>query len=61
MKAANIERKLFGGTCVNTGCIPTKALMAAVPSMPGIGKVPYLRTSDCAMCGRPPDMNMTGH
>ena len=26
MKVAIIERKLFGGTCVNTGCIPTKTL-----------------------------------
>jgi pyruvate/2-oxoglutarate dehydrogenase complex dihydrolipoamide dehydrogenase (E3) component len=25
---AMIERKLFGGTCVNTGCIPTKTLIA---------------------------------
>lgn len=25
---ALIERKLFGGTCVNTGCMPTKALVA---------------------------------
>ena len=24
-----IERKLFGGTCVNTGCMPTKALVAS--------------------------------
>jgi pyruvate/2-oxoglutarate dehydrogenase complex dihydrolipoamide dehydrogenase (E3) component len=23
-----IERKLFGGTCVNTGCTPTKTLIA---------------------------------
>ena len=23
MKAAIIERQRFGGTCVNTGCIPT--------------------------------------
>ncbi|MDP6475046.1 MAG: FAD-containing oxidoreductase [Alphaproteobacteria bacterium] len=29
LKAAIIERKLFGGTCVNTGCIPTKALVAS--------------------------------
>jgi pyruvate/2-oxoglutarate dehydrogenase complex dihydrolipoamide dehydrogenase (E3) component len=29
MKTAIIERKLFGGTCVNTGCIPTKALIAS--------------------------------
>jgi pyruvate/2-oxoglutarate dehydrogenase complex dihydrolipoamide dehydrogenase (E3) component len=26
---AIIERKLFGGTCVNTGCTPTKTLVAA--------------------------------
>ena len=28
MKIAVIERKLFGGTCVNTGCTPTKTLVA---------------------------------
>ncbi len=28
-KAAIIERKLFGGTCVNVGCIPTKTLVAS--------------------------------
>lgn len=28
MNVALIERKLFGGTCVNTGCMPTKALVA---------------------------------
>ncbi len=28
-KVAIIERKLFGGTCVNTGCIPTKTLIAS--------------------------------
>ena len=26
MKMAIIERKRFGGTCVNNGCIPTKTL-----------------------------------
>jgi pyruvate/2-oxoglutarate dehydrogenase complex dihydrolipoamide dehydrogenase (E3) component len=26
---ALIERKLFGGTCVNTGCMPTKTLVAS--------------------------------
>ena len=26
MKVAIVERKLFGGTCVNTGRIPTKTL-----------------------------------
>ena len=29
LKTAVIERKLFGGTCVNVGCIPTKALVAS--------------------------------
>jgi pyruvate/2-oxoglutarate dehydrogenase complex dihydrolipoamide dehydrogenase (E3) component len=29
MKVAIVERKLFGGTCVNTGCIPTKTLVAS--------------------------------
>jgi pyruvate/2-oxoglutarate dehydrogenase complex dihydrolipoamide dehydrogenase (E3) component len=29
MTVALIERKLFGGTCVNTGCIPTKTLVAS--------------------------------
>ena len=29
MTVAMIERKLFGGTCVNTGCIPTKTLVAS--------------------------------
>src|SRR5690242_14942196 len=26
---AIVERKLFGGTCVNTGCTPTKSLVAS--------------------------------
>jgi pyruvate/2-oxoglutarate dehydrogenase complex dihydrolipoamide dehydrogenase (E3) component len=29
MQVAMIERKLFGGTCVNTGCMPTKTLVAS--------------------------------
>jgi pyruvate/2-oxoglutarate dehydrogenase complex dihydrolipoamide dehydrogenase (E3) component len=29
MQVALIERKLFGGTCVNTGCMPTKTLVAS--------------------------------
>ena len=29
MKVAVIERGLFGGTCVNTGCIPTKTMVAS--------------------------------
>ena len=29
MRVAFVERKLFGGTCVNTGCTPTKTLVAS--------------------------------
>lgn len=29
MSVAVVERKLFGGTCVNTGCTPTKTLIAS--------------------------------
>jgi pyruvate/2-oxoglutarate dehydrogenase complex dihydrolipoamide dehydrogenase (E3) component len=29
MKTAIVERKRFGGTCVNNGCIPTKTLVAS--------------------------------
>jgi pyruvate/2-oxoglutarate dehydrogenase complex dihydrolipoamide dehydrogenase (E3) component len=29
MRVAVIERKNFGGTCVNTGCVPTKTLVAS--------------------------------
>ena len=29
MKAAVVERNLIGGTCVNTGCIPTKTMVAS--------------------------------
>ncbi len=29
MKVAILERELFGGTCVNTGCTPTKTLIAS--------------------------------
>jgi pyruvate/2-oxoglutarate dehydrogenase complex dihydrolipoamide dehydrogenase (E3) component len=29
MKVAVVERGAFGGTCVNTGCIPTKAMVAS--------------------------------
>ena len=36
---AIVERKLFGGTCVNTGCIPTKTLIrtAEVAAFPAAG------------------------
>ena len=29
MRVALVERQLIGGTCVNTGCMPTKALVAS--------------------------------
>src|SRR5258705_8420896 len=29
MSVAIVERHLFGGTCVNTGCIPTKTMVAS--------------------------------
>ena len=29
MKVALVERKMVGGTCVNTGCMPTKTLVAS--------------------------------
>src|SRR5687768_12490645 len=29
MTVAFVERKLYGGTCVNTGCTPTKTLVAS--------------------------------
>jgi pyruvate/2-oxoglutarate dehydrogenase complex dihydrolipoamide dehydrogenase (E3) component len=29
MSVAFVERKLFGGTCVNTGCTPTKTMIAS--------------------------------
>jgi len=29
MRVAVVERKFFGGTCVNTGCTPTKTLIAS--------------------------------
>lgn len=33
LKIAVIERQHFGGTCVNTGCVPTKALVASAHSV----------------------------
>ena len=29
VKVAVLERHLYGGTCVNVGCIPTKTLVAS--------------------------------
>ena len=32
-KTAIIERKHYGGTCVNVGCVPTKTLVASAKAM----------------------------
>jgi len=32
LKVAVIEKDLFGGTCVNVGCTPTKTLVASARS-----------------------------
>jgi len=37
-KVAVIERHLFGGTCVNTGCIPTKTLVASAKVANMVGR-----------------------
>jgi pyruvate/2-oxoglutarate dehydrogenase complex dihydrolipoamide dehydrogenase (E3) component len=34
MAVAIIERHKFGGTCMNTGCIPTKTLVASAYAAP---------------------------
>jgi pyruvate/2-oxoglutarate dehydrogenase complex dihydrolipoamide dehydrogenase (E3) component len=36
MKVAVVERGAFGGTCVNTGCIPTKTLVASAAAAQAI-------------------------
>lgn len=36
LKVAVIERKLFGGTCVNVSCIPTKTHVASARSNSGV-------------------------
>jgi pyruvate/2-oxoglutarate dehydrogenase complex dihydrolipoamide dehydrogenase (E3) component len=38
MNVAIIERKLFGGTCVNTGCTPTKSLVASAYAAHMVGR-----------------------
>ena len=52
MKTAIVERKLFGGTCVNVGCIPTKALVASARAaqpapMTPVPMTPRVRTGCC--------------
>jgi pyruvate/2-oxoglutarate dehydrogenase complex dihydrolipoamide dehydrogenase (E3) component len=38
MKVALVERALFGGTCVNTGCTPTKTLVASAYAAHLVGR-----------------------
>jgi pyruvate/2-oxoglutarate dehydrogenase complex dihydrolipoamide dehydrogenase (E3) component len=38
MKVAIIERKLFGGTCINTGCTPTKTMVASAYAAHMVGR-----------------------
>ena len=38
LKTALIERHLLGGTCVNTGCIPTKTLVASARAIHTAGR-----------------------
>ena len=40
MKVAVVERGAFGGTCVNTGCIPTKTLVASAAAAENIRRGP---------------------
>jgi len=46
LRVAMIERGTIGGTCVNIGCIPSKALLAAAESRfrAGQGRFPGIRT-----------------
>jgi len=40
MKVAVVERGAFGGTCVNTGCIPTKTLVASAAAAQAVRRAP---------------------
>ena len=47
MSVAIVERHLFGGTCVNTGCIPTKAMVASAYAA-RVGPARARRFCECA-------------
>ena len=53
MKVAIVERKLFGGTCVNTGCIPTKTLVASAAAAEVVR-----RAGDFGVLAGPPSVDM---
>src|SRR5579859_6081444 len=52
-RTALIEREYIGGTCINTGCTPTKTMIAS-------GRVAYLvgRSADYGVNHRPADVDM---
>ncbi len=45
MKIAVVERASFGGTCVNTGCIPTKTLVASAANANAVRRAPEFGVS----------------
>ena len=47
---AIIERHKFGGTCVNTGCIPTKTLVASAYAAHVARRGPEYGLISTAMC-----------
>jgi pyruvate/2-oxoglutarate dehydrogenase complex dihydrolipoamide dehydrogenase (E3) component len=47
-RVAVIERHRFGGTCVNTGCIPTKTLVASAYN-PHMGESSFSRRRLCGL------------
>jgi pyruvate/2-oxoglutarate dehydrogenase complex dihydrolipoamide dehydrogenase (E3) component len=53
MKVAFIERHLFGGTCVNTGCMPTKTLVASAYAAHLVR-----RSADYGLVTTPPQIDM---
>jgi pyruvate/2-oxoglutarate dehydrogenase complex dihydrolipoamide dehydrogenase (E3) component len=53
MKIAIAERGLFGGTCVNTGCIPTKTLVASAAAAETVR-----RASRYGVVAAPPAIDM---
>ncbi|HEY7113774.1 MAG TPA: FAD-containing oxidoreductase [Thermoanaerobaculia bacterium] len=53
MKVAVVERGAFGGTCVNTGCIPTKTLVASAATAESVR-----RASDFGISASAPAVDM---
>ncbi len=52
-RVAVVERGLFGGTCVNTGCIPTKTLVASAAAAEAVR-----RASRYGVTAAPPAVDM---